>query len=114
MLYVYGAEPPDTNTVAVPDAVQRLSVAVTELMTSGVAAGHWAFAVYTHASISSMQSIACLRVRYIVIVFLGKEIGVIRPLLRGRKIYFLKQEWYRITWMLYRADFIYNLLCMQA
>jgi hypothetical protein len=56
ILYLYGAEPPDTNTVAVPDAAQRLSVAVTELMTSGLAAGHWAFAVYTLACINSMQS----------------------------------------------------------
>ena len=58
MLYVYGAEPPDTETVAVPDAAQRLSVAVTELIRSGVAAGHCDFAVYTLASINSMQSMA--------------------------------------------------------
>jgi hypothetical protein len=58
MLYVYGAEPPDTETVAVPDAVQRLSVVVIRLMTSGVAAGHWDFAEYTPESISNMQSVA--------------------------------------------------------
>ena len=57
MLYVYGVEPPDTDTVAVPEAWQRLSAAVIELMTGGVAAGHWAFELYIHANVSSMQSI---------------------------------------------------------
>jgi hypothetical protein len=57
MLYVYGVEPPDTETVAVPEAWQRLSVAVIELMTGSVAAGHWPFELYAQASSSSIQSI---------------------------------------------------------
>lgn len=49
MLYVYGVEPPDADTLAVPETWQRLCVAVTELMTNGVAAGHWAFALSRQA-----------------------------------------------------------------
>jgi len=71
MLNVYGVEPPDTDTVAVPEALQRLSVVVTELITKGVPAGHCAFVVYAQESISSMQSMTWLRVRNIVNVFLG-------------------------------------------
>jgi len=49
MLYVYGVEPPDARTVTVPEAWHRLSVVVTELITSGVAAGHCAFKVFMPA-----------------------------------------------------------------
>ena len=57
MLYVYGVEPPVADTVAVPEAWQRLCVVAIELMTGGVAAGHWPFELYAQASSSSIQSI---------------------------------------------------------
>ena len=77
MLYVYGVDPPDTETVAVPEAWQRLSVAVIELMTGGVAAGHWPFELYTHERISSMQSITGLRIRYIDNGFCSAQIIIL-------------------------------------
>jgi hypothetical protein len=52
---VYGVDPPDADTVAEPEAWQLLAAGVTELITSGEEAGHWAFAVYTHIMVNRRQ-----------------------------------------------------------